>query len=180
MCASDFQFVWEWRSCANPKLSTNPLLTRYESPFSPILPLSLSPLSLHLSFPRGDKVILQQSEIRWISSSTDRWRCDRTQHSRAESYQVEGWHIFTLHFGEYKSACRLVNVYLCTLQIVRKQVCCSWQISAVYYQYPPIFIVCIRSYTSMIKKALPYPLMAPDIFRVAHVKSGNVQVFIHS
>lgn len=30
----------------------------------------------------------------------------------------------------------------------------------------------------MIKKALPYPLMAPDMFRVAHVKSGNVQVFI--
>lgn len=72
VCVSGFQFISEWRSHSNPKLSSNTLLTRYEPQFPTVPPFSLPPLSLHLFPPHEDKVIWLQSEIRWISSTTDR------------------------------------------------------------------------------------------------------------
>lgn len=92
------------------------LLTRYESPLSSD---PSSPLSLHLSFPRGDKVILLQSEIRWVSSSADRWRWGQAPnkqametHSRSDGYQEEGWHIVSPHSGGIWEGTRACNVFL--------------------------------------------------------------------
>ena len=127
----------EWRSRTNPKLPSNPLLTRYEPPLFPPDPssLALSPLSLHLSFPRSDKVILQRSEIRWVSSSTDRWRWGQAQVSRRWKHTAEQTAI--RRKVDTSSLCILGNIRghagwlmcfcICVRvpQIVRKRVCYS-------------------------------------------------------
>lgn len=99
-------------------------------------------------------------------------------HSRADSYQEEGWHMVALHSGEYQRACGLVNVFLypcmCFTDCKETSVllgydrCVQRTMNLLPWDYLSftIFIVCVPSYTAVIKKALPYPLTAPDMFRV--------------
>lgn len=141
VCVSYFQFVREWRSGTNPKLSSNPQLTRYNPhPFFPLSQSSFPPFSsLHLSFPHSDKVILKQSEIRRVSSSSDRQRWGQAQISRRQEHscRVDGYLSAFWRIWEF------MQPYRCIF-CVCERVAHLWQMCAPYYESPPLSLSKLR------------------------------------
>lgn len=84
---ADSQIVRDRSPRHNPKVSSNPLLTRYNQIlFFPSFLYHLFLIPLHFSFPRTGNALFPLTEIRWFSSSADRWRWGRAQISRQQEH----------------------------------------------------------------------------------------------